>query len=483
MRRSSSAGRPAAGGRAPAATRRRRRAARLRGHAGAAVRLHTEQTRRVRGLPTSLPLLLRRPARRHPRAPPWAHNSLGASVHTALKNWYALPADRRRPEALATLLKGTWVREGYRDDEQERAAYRRALGWLEAYVETLEPDSDPLGVERVVAVKTAVLAFNGRADRIDSRPGPEGPELVIVDYKTGRTGLDTDDARGSQALALYAYARRAGVPSAVPPGGAAPPADRHGRRPRPHRRVAGPATDPRGRDGPRHHGRRAGGRRRRRRGRGFPGGTRPALWLVRLPAALPDGRAGARARNHGRPWTGPPTADRPCRGRRVSRPTRRQRDARPAPWLPESTAPPGSDGARRRTRAAARARSGPPTARWSVDPDRRTSGAPTPAAARTRCRRSPGTPSVAGPRLSPNRAGRLSFHGSGGAVRKIAVSAASRVIRSSGRTALVVVRDLGGGARDGGRVQADQSGGRGAARCNSRPPRRRSAAARPVGPC
>ncbi|MDG4836573.1 PD-(D/E)XK nuclease family protein [Micromonospora sp. WMMD967] len=141
-----------------------------------------------------------------PKGPPWAHNSLGASVHTALKNWYALPADRRRPEALATLLKGTWVREGYRDDEQERSAYRRALGWLEAYVETLEADADPLGVERVVAVKTAVLAFNGRADRIDSRPGPEGPELVIVDYKTGRSGLDADDARGSQALALYAYA-------------------------------------------------------------------------------------------------------------------------------------------------------------------------------------------------------------------------------------------------------------------------------------
>jgi len=29
---------------------------------------------------------------------------------------------------------------------------------------------------------------------------------VIVDYKTGRHGLDADDARGSQALALYAYA-------------------------------------------------------------------------------------------------------------------------------------------------------------------------------------------------------------------------------------------------------------------------------------
>ncbi|WP_423791067.1 RecB family exonuclease [Micromonospora cathayae] len=141
-----------------------------------------------------------------PKGPPWAHNSLGASVHTALKNWYALPVDRRRPEALAGLLKGTWVRDGYRDDAQEREAFRRALSWLEAYVDTLDPATEPVGVERVVAVKTAVLAFNGRTDRIDARPGPDGPELVIVDYKTGRSGLDADDARGSQALALYAYA-------------------------------------------------------------------------------------------------------------------------------------------------------------------------------------------------------------------------------------------------------------------------------------
>ena len=141
-----------------------------------------------------------------PKGPPWAHNSLGASVHTALKNWYAVPAGKRVPAALPTLLKGTWVREGYRDLEQERRTYRRALAWLESYVATLDGADEPLGVERVVATKTAVLAFNGRADRIDSRPGPSGPEAVIVDYKTGRHGLDADDARGSQALALYAYA-------------------------------------------------------------------------------------------------------------------------------------------------------------------------------------------------------------------------------------------------------------------------------------
>jgi putative RecB family exonuclease len=141
-----------------------------------------------------------------PKGPPWAHNSLGASVHTALRNWFDLPTERRRPAALGMLLKATWVREGYRDLDQEREAFRRALAWLEAYVGTLDPELEPVGVERVVAARTPVLAFSGRADRIDSRPDPHRSRLVIVDYKTGRGELDRDDARGSRALALYAYA-------------------------------------------------------------------------------------------------------------------------------------------------------------------------------------------------------------------------------------------------------------------------------------
>jgi putative RecB family exonuclease len=137
-----------------------------------------------------------------PKGPPWAHNSLGASVHTALRSWYALDPARRDKTALPTLLKATWVKEGYRDDAQEREVYRRALGWLESYVDGLDPNDEPVGVERTVAARTDTLALSGRVDRIDQR----GDELVIVDYKTGRSGLTPDDARGSRALALYAIA-------------------------------------------------------------------------------------------------------------------------------------------------------------------------------------------------------------------------------------------------------------------------------------
>jgi putative RecB family exonuclease len=137
-----------------------------------------------------------------PKGPPWAHNSLGASVHTALKNWYALAVAERTPAKLPSLLRATWVAEGYRDEAQEQEMFRRALEWLEAYVEGLDPAADPVGVERVVAARTDVLALSGRVDRIDR----VGEELVIVDYKTGRGELTSDDARGSRALALYAYA-------------------------------------------------------------------------------------------------------------------------------------------------------------------------------------------------------------------------------------------------------------------------------------
>jgi putative RecB family exonuclease len=56
-------------------------------------------------------------------------------------------------------------------------------------------------VERTVATRTDKIAVSGRIDRLDARP-----ELVVVDYKTGRHLLTVDDARSSMALALYALA-------------------------------------------------------------------------------------------------------------------------------------------------------------------------------------------------------------------------------------------------------------------------------------
>ncbi|MGH3097639.1 MAG: RecB family exonuclease [Streptosporangiales bacterium] len=137
---------------------------------------------------------------RPPKGPPWAHNSLGASVHSALAGWWRLPVHRRTPEAAARLLDEGWLTDGYADDQQSGQARERARAMVERYAAELDPYDEPVGVERVVSTRTEALALSGRVDRLDDRGG----ELVVVDYKTGRHALTVDDARASMALALYA---------------------------------------------------------------------------------------------------------------------------------------------------------------------------------------------------------------------------------------------------------------------------------------
>ena len=147
-----------------------------------------------------------------PKGPPWAHNSLGASVHNALAGWWRLPQARRTVAAAGTLVDRGWIDEGFADETQSVRQRERAIAMVEGYVAGLDPADEPLGVERTVATRTDKIAVSGRIDRLDARPAevgpaePAGSELVVVDYKTGRHLLTVDDARSSMALALYALA-------------------------------------------------------------------------------------------------------------------------------------------------------------------------------------------------------------------------------------------------------------------------------------
>jgi RecB family exonuclease len=137
-----------------------------------------------------------------PKGPPWAHNTVGAAVHVALASWWSLPEAARTPAAAGRLVRERWKPMGFRDEAQADAWRERAAEMVERYTADLDPADEPVGVERTVALKTDRLAVSGRIDRLDRR----GDELVVVDYKTGRHVLSTDDARGSLALAIYALA-------------------------------------------------------------------------------------------------------------------------------------------------------------------------------------------------------------------------------------------------------------------------------------
>lgn len=139
------------------------------------------------------------------RGPPWAHNTVGSVVHLALHRWWLLDRIRRTPAEGARLVERGWQVNGFRDDAQSAQSRETARQWVEHYLaEQVDPDDEPVGVERTVGATAGGLALSGRVDRIDDRDG----ELVIVDYKTGRRGHTDADARGSQALALYVLGAR-----------------------------------------------------------------------------------------------------------------------------------------------------------------------------------------------------------------------------------------------------------------------------------
>jgi len=140
---------------------------------------------------------------------PWAHNSVGSSVHNALRDWWSLAPERRTSEAAEELVARGWLTDGFRDDAQSALWRDRVAAMTSSYVAGLDPTDEPAGVERTVATATHGMALSGRVDRIDRRPSDDGgEELVIVDYKTGRRTLDDDDAKSSLALAVYVVAAR-----------------------------------------------------------------------------------------------------------------------------------------------------------------------------------------------------------------------------------------------------------------------------------
>jgi hypothetical protein len=132
-------------------------------------------------------------------------------VHNALAGWWRLPLPRRTVQEAGALVTQGWINEGFTADEQS-ARYRDwARSLVEAYVGGLDPEDEPVGVERTVATRTERIAVSGRIDRLDARLDADGSgsgetELVVVDYKTGRHLLSVDDARSSLALAIYALA-------------------------------------------------------------------------------------------------------------------------------------------------------------------------------------------------------------------------------------------------------------------------------------
>jgi putative RecB family exonuclease len=121
-----------------------------------------------------------------PRGGAWAHSTLGAVVHAALRSFYDTAPQRRTVGAARAAVATAWSGEGFADAAQQARYRERAQDWVARYVAENDPTQvEAVGLERWVSA-------------------PVG----VVDYKTGRRPLTEHDARSSQALALYVLASR-----------------------------------------------------------------------------------------------------------------------------------------------------------------------------------------------------------------------------------------------------------------------------------
>ena len=170
-----------------------------------------------------------------PKGPPWAHNSLGASIHNALAGWWRLPLAERTVAAAGRLVDRGWIDEGFADETQSVRCREHAIEMVQGYVAHLDPADEPLGVERTVATRTDTIAFSGRIDRLDARPAEDSVGLGHRGHRAGRGRLQDRAApahRGRRARldgpGPVRAGRQPGPPAPLPPGRAAPPAVRAG---------------------------------------------------------------------------------------------------------------------------------------------------------------------------------------------------------------------------------------------------------------
>jgi putative RecB family exonuclease len=111
--------------------------------------------------------------------------SFGDSLHRALHLFHARPVPVAPSLAeLHEMLESVWVREGFRDDSEERTYRDHGRQVLRQYHRENAPDYHiPAALEHRFTIEVEGVALSGVIDRMDRIPGG-GYE--IIDYKTNR---------------------------------------------------------------------------------------------------------------------------------------------------------------------------------------------------------------------------------------------------------------------------------------------------------
>lgn len=132
---------------------------------------------------------------------PNAGDSFGGSLHRALHDFHAAGGhETQSPEQLVERLQNTWNGMGYgsRQEEKEHLEIGRRL--LEDYYANSKSGATTLLTEKQIREDMGEFALVGRLDRLDERPDGS---LEIIDYKSGRESVTSEEVANDLAMSVY----------------------------------------------------------------------------------------------------------------------------------------------------------------------------------------------------------------------------------------------------------------------------------------
>lgn len=136
--------------------------------------------------------------------------AFGHSLHRALDAFHKEGGSQTvDAQTLAASLDQVWVAKGYADADQESAFRHEGVRILQEYhaaaeaarAQTPNPPPMLLFAEKTLRLDLSTdIALSGRVDRVDEH---HDGSLEIVDYKSGRESVTSEDVAGSLALGIY----------------------------------------------------------------------------------------------------------------------------------------------------------------------------------------------------------------------------------------------------------------------------------------
>jgi putative RecB family exonuclease len=133
-----------------------------------------------------------------------SYYSFGSSLHSVLQRFHDSgdAGVTTTGEAVAA-LEESWLEAGYSSQDEMMQAMDEGKAIVERYVEaalSAPARAETLYVEKTLRADLGPFVLLGRLDRVDEH---EDGALEVVDYKSGRSGVATEDVATDLAMCCY----------------------------------------------------------------------------------------------------------------------------------------------------------------------------------------------------------------------------------------------------------------------------------------